>query len=159
MRRIAYLLFLGSLALSVQGQNLRSIDKDGISNLLENRNDTTYVINFWATWCSPCVAEIGFFEELHREYSGKPVKVILVNLDFPNQIKARVLPFMKEKNLTACVYNMTDLDYNNWIPLVNNEWSGAIPATLIFNKNEEEFLGRELSRNELFKEIDVFLNK
>jgi len=159
MKRIALLFVLGMLALNLQSQQLGTIDKDGISELLKLRNDTTYVLNFWASWCSPCVAEIAYFEEAHRSYSEQALAVVLINLDFPNQIEARVLPFIKEKDLTARIYTMTDLDYNNWIPLVNSEWSGTIPATLIFNKHEEIFFEGEISKEDLFSEIDVFLNK
>ncbi|MFT5167540.1 MAG: thiol-disulfide isomerase/thioredoxin, partial [Saprospiraceae bacterium] len=58
--------------------------------LFEKQNDTTYVINFWATWCKPCVAELPYFEELHNRYKGKKVKVLLISLDFPNQIEKKL---------------------------------------------------------------------
>lgn len=116
-------------------------------------NDTTYVVNFWATWCSPCVKEIGYFEELHRQSKFENVKVILVSLDFPNQIDRRVIPFLKEKEISADVLLMTDLDYNSWIDQIDPGWSGAIPATLIYNKSKRVFLEQELTRDELFNHV------
>ena len=115
-------------------QTVTDIDSDGLEAITSNLNDTTYVVNFWATWCSPCVKEIGYFEELHRQFNSSNVKVILVNLDFPNQVDRRVRPFLKNKEITAEVLLMTDLDYNAWIDRVDPSWSGAIPATLIYNK-------------------------
>jgi thiol-disulfide isomerase/thioredoxin len=139
--------------MSSHAQKVSSISEEKLASLLEQDNDTLYVINFWATWCSPCVTEIGYFEELHIAFKNQKLKVILINLDFPNQIEKRVLPFINEKNLTAEVLNMTNMDYNSWIPIVDPDWSGAIPATLIFKSNSKKFISRELSKKELFDEV------
>ena len=134
-------------------QTVTDIDSDGLEAITSNLNDTTYVVNFWATWCSPCVKEIGYFEELHRQFNSSNVKVILVNLDFPNQVDRRVRPFLKNKDITAEVLLMTDLDYNAWIDRVDPSWSGAIPATLIYNKEKRVFLEKELTHEELFNYV------
>ncbi|MEK7258102.1 MAG: TlpA family protein disulfide reductase, partial [Bacteroidota bacterium] len=55
--------------------------------LLHLENDTTYVLNFWATWCKPCLAEMPFFLQLHEAYKNQPVKILLVSMDFPKQVK------------------------------------------------------------------------
>jgi thiol-disulfide isomerase/thioredoxin len=44
--------------------------------------DTIYVVNFWATWCKPCVEELPIFDSLNLEVKGQAIKVLLVNLDF-----------------------------------------------------------------------------
>lgn len=137
-----------------QAQSVVEIGSDDLEHLTFTQNDSTYVVNFWATWCSPCVKEIAYFEELHRQSETSRVKVLLVSLDFPNQIERRVIPFLKEKNITAPVLLMTDLDYNSWIDRVDPGWSGALPATLIYNKEERLFLEKELSRDELFKHVN-----
>jgi thiol-disulfide isomerase/thioredoxin len=139
-------------------QEVAEVDGDGIVALSQTTNDTTYVINFWATWCSPCVKEIGFFEEVHTSFKDSKVKVILVSLDFPNQLERRLIPFLEEKEISASVMLMTDLDYNSWIDRVDKSWSGAIPATLIFNQEDRVFLEQELSRDELFKHVNQILN-
>ncbi len=131
-------------------QSFKEVNSDVLKALTHNFNDTTYVVNFWATWCSPCVKEIGYFEELHRQFDSLHVKVILVSLDFPDQAEKRVVPFLKEKNISAEVLLMTDLDYNSWIDRIDPLWSGAIPATLIYNGERRVFLEKELSRDELF---------
>ena len=134
------------------------INRGDISDLVGNNNDTTYVINFWATWCSPCVREIAYFEELHRIYTGDPVKVILVSLDFPNQKDQRVVPFLEEKEITATVMLVSDLDYNAWIDLVDPSWSGALPATLIYRGKSRVFLEKELTRSELNTHVKQILH-
>ena len=101
-------------------------------------NDTTYVINFWATWCKPCVAEFPYFEKLIREYESKPVKIYLVSMDFPKDIKRKLIPFVQERNLATHIISLADMDYNAWIDKVSTEWDGAIPFTLIYNKKGRE---------------------
>lgn len=153
---VIIIFFWGSLL--VNGQAIPDINREDIVNMVQMRNDTTYVINFWATWCSPCVKEIGLFEELHRENNSAKLRVILVSLDFPNQKERRVIPFLKERGITATVKLVSDLDYNGWIDLVDPSWSGAIPATLIFNSDERIFLEKELSKNELNEQVKQILN-
>jgi len=148
--------FLGITLLS--GQTVPEIDRAGITSMIQKKSDTTYVINFWATWCSPCVKEIGYFEELYRSPPSGKLQVILVSLDFPNQIDQRVVPFLKERGITAPVRLVSDLDYNSWINLVDPSWSGAIPATLIFNGEERVFLEKEVTKSELYDYVYQILN-
>lgn len=153
--RFWYIFTAGCLLTFIQmnAQSVEDVNGDALEAITSNFNDTTYVVNFWATWCSPCVKEIGYFEELHRQYTSSNVKVILVNLDFPNQVDKRVLPFLKQKEISADVLLMTDLDYNSWIDRVDPGWSGAIPATLIYNKKKRVFLEKELGKDELFNYV------
>jgi len=140
------------------GQMITEIDREGIAMITGKSADTTFVVNFWATWCSPCVREIGYFEELHRDYSSSPLQVYLISLDFPNQLERRVIPFIREREITAPVYLVTDLQYNEWIDRVDPSWSGAIPATLIYNRGQRIFLEKELTREELYEIINQILN-
>lgn len=158
MKSLKLIALLALLPALLAAQNVRSIDSGDLANLLENKNDTVYVVNFWATWCSPCIAEIGYFEEIHLARMDEKVKVLLVNLDFPNQVERRVIPFLKERMITAAVFNMTDLDYNSWIPGVDKDWSGAIPATLVYGKEMRLFISRETTREELEGMIDGMRN-
>ena len=64
-------------------------------------HDTVYVINFWATWCAPCVKELPYFEALLEKNSEKPFKQILVSLDDDKKLESRVLPFLKKNNVRA----------------------------------------------------------
>ena len=155
---IAFILCCMLSVMQGKGQTIQEINREGLEAITQNFNDTTYVVNFWATWCSPCVKEIGYFEELHRESVSGNVKVILVSLDFPKQIDTRVIPFLNQKEISAEVLLMTDLDYNSWIDKVDPAWSGAIPATLIYNRYKRVFLEKELTRDELFNHVSQIMN-
>ncbi len=121
-------------------------------------NDTVYVINFWATWCGPCVAELPAFEKLHQQYAAQKVKVILVSTDFKKQVE-KVKEFVREKDLHSQVVFMDESNPNNWINLVNPDWSGLIPATLIIapHKKFERFIEAQLHYDALEAAVQAAL--
>ncbi len=119
---------------------------------LHYSNDTLYLVNFWATWCTPCVDELPAFEKIGEEYQDQKVKVLLVSLDYPDQIETRLIPFIEKHDLRSEVLVLNDPDANSWIDKVSPEWSGAIPATLIYNSDSRNFHEGSFTYDEL-KEI------
>lgn len=119
--------------------------------LLKPSNDTLYVINFWATWCAPCVEEMPYFETLHTEMANQKVKVILVSLDFKKDLESKVIPFLNERKLQPTVLMLADGRYNDWIDQVSPEWSGAIPATVLIKGTERRFYGEQFAGYEDLK--------
>ncbi len=110
--------------------------------LLSSDSDTTFIINFWATWCKPCVEELPYFEAYHEKHKNEKVKVLLVSMDFPKQIEKKVVPFINNRNLQPEVIILDEPDPNSWIDKVDPEWSGAIPITIIFKQDKRGFFER-----------------
>ncbi len=127
--------------------------------LLKLQNDTVYVVNFWATWCAPCIKEIPYFEQLGEKYRDKNLKVIMVSMDMPNQLDSKLVPFIEKNNMKNEVILLDDPDFNSWIPLVDKKWTGAIPATLVYNKEFREFYPKELTYTELEEIVEPLLSK
>ena len=125
--------------------------------LLKRKDDTTYVVNFWATWCKPCIKELPYFERLGSEYKAQNVKVVLVTLDFPEYLTNRVIPFMDEYELQSEVIMLDDPVANTWINKVSEAWSGAIPATLIFNSEQRKFYEQQFTYEQLEEEVKSIL--
>ncbi len=121
--------------------------------LLTQKNDTTYVINFWATWCKPCIEEMPAFNQLHTNYVKKKVRVILVSLDFGKDYQSRVKSFAERHSLKSKIVILDDPNSNAWIDKVSPDWSGALPATLIYNKNKRLFFEQSFTYEELEKEV------
>ncbi len=133
-------------------------DFNGFEPLLNKNDANTYIINFWATWCKPCIEEMPYFEQVNQEYKDKNVKVILVSLDMPNMWKTRLEPFVEKKGLQSEVVILDDPKQNDWIPKVAEEWGGGIPATLIYNGNKRSFYERGFTYEELTEELKQFIN-
>lgn len=127
------------------------------SRYLQQKNDTTYVINFWATWCKPCVEELPAFEKINEQYADQKVKVVLASLDFPDKIEKQVIPFIEKHKLKSEIVLLDDPDSNSWIPQVSEEWSGAIPATVIYNQQERKFYEGSFTYEELNTELTSIL--
>jgi len=145
MRNLTLVLcFLFQLTLNSSAQ-VPVVKFNTIDSLLHMSPEMPMVINFWATWCKPCVQELPYFEEVNKNYSASGVKVILVSLDFKRELDNRVKPFVQKNNITSEVLLLNEPDYNSWINHVDSSWSGAIPATVIISKNKKDFFEKEFS--------------
>ena len=134
------------------------VDFDGLYSKINLSVDKTYVINFWATWCAPCVKELPHFEEVNKELKDKNTEVILVSLDFPSQIESKLKPYLKKNKIKSRVILLDDAKMNTWVPKVSEEWDGGIPATLIVNSSNYNFYPRPFKKEELYTEINKAIN-
>ncbi|WP_298425396.1 redoxin domain-containing protein [uncultured Kordia sp.] len=123
---------------------------------LQIDDDNIHVVNFWATWCAPCVKELPYFEAVNAAYKGKNVKVLLVSLDF-NLKKLNV--FLAKNELKSEKVLLDDPDQNAWISKVSKDWSGAIPATVIYGKGKRKFYEHSFTQAELESELRNFINQ
>lgn len=137
---------------------IKVLDFNQFETYIHQESDKTYVVNFWATWCKPCVDELPAFEKLNANYAAKNVEVLLVSLDFSNHLETKVIPFIKKNNIHSEVMILDDPDQNTWIPKVSESWSGAIPATLIYNKNSREFYEQSFTYEGLENALNKSIN-
>ena len=126
--------------------------------LLEKKDGKTYIVNFWATWCAPCVKELPYFEKINQEYSDKNVEVLLVSLDFPKQVEKKLIPFINKRKLKSEVVLLDTENNDIWMKAIDKSWTGAIPATIIYNKNDRKFYERSFDYKTLESELQSFLN-
>jgi thiol-disulfide isomerase/thioredoxin len=143
---------------SLPAQKAEMVKLKDLQALIEKPSEKVKVINFWATWCAPCVKEMPFFEKLNQENSN--VEVTLVSMDYdldPNPEK--VYRFISRKNLQSKVLILTEQNPNQWIDKIDKTWSGALPATLIINPKtgKRKLIQKELHEGDLEKYIDEVL--
>jgi thiol-disulfide isomerase/thioredoxin len=121
---------------------------------IRQAGDATLVINFWATWCKPCVEELPCFEELREKYEGENVQVLLVSLDFKSLFEKKLLPFLRTQQFQSEVVLFADQDANSWIPQISEDWDGAIPATLVMKGKKRNF---NLGQFQGFADLEAFV--
>lgn len=156
MRYFIYTVFFSLfICTTSEAQELKTFKTyEELNQYLSEPKDKPLVVNFWATWCAPCVKELPYFEELHQK--NNEVTVITVSLDFEKQVESKLIPFLKKKKYTFITTYMADHDYNNWLHLIDPNWSGSIPATLIINKNKRTFIEQEFAS---FDELNKYVNQ
>jgi len=148
-------------AVSTAGkQILKTVNFDELKTIINRKDDKLYVVNFWATWCKPCVSELPGFMEVNNMYLNNPhFKMILVTLDMAKDLNTSVKNFINKNNITPDVYLLDDNKrMNEWIPAIHTNWSGAIPATVFYRNGEKlEFVENVIEKEELVKLINRHL--
>jgi peroxiredoxin len=111
--------------------NLETIDVQGIKDLVRNSNsDKLRLINFWATWCGPCITEFPDLVIIDRMYRGRPFEFITVSTDKQNR-KEDVLKFLQKQEASNKNYIFNKDDVYELIEAVNPDWQGALPFTML----------------------------
>jgi thiol-disulfide isomerase/thioredoxin len=121
---------------------------------------TPLVINFWATFCVPCIEEIPYFQKLVKKYEKDGIQLLLVSLDLKDDYP-KIRPFAIKRKLTAPIVWLNETDADYFCPKVDSAWSGAIPATIFINNKTgyRKFFEEKLSEIKLEKEIMAILGK
>lgn len=160
---ISVILFAGqtvSFPEHITGQQIRNIGTQDLERLLKSPDDKLHVVNFWATWCAPCVRELPYFEKLSKAYDPDRVSFTMISLDFPSEVDNQLKPFLEKNRLSLEIALMQNLDYDTWISKVDKDWYGNLPATLVFNNHRKirVFHPGEIDEAGLRKMIDQNLN-
>lgn len=144
---IILILLLASMFSNAQ--NVEILDYNQLEPRLSTTSDTTYVVNFWATWCKPCVEELPDFFKVENEMKNEKFKLLLVSLDFSTHIDSRVKPFIKKHNISTEIVVLDDPDANTWINKVEPTWDGSIPVTIVFNSTNRLFIDKTINHEDL----------
>jgi thiol-disulfide isomerase/thioredoxin len=157
--RIVILLFLIIASGGLLSAQPALIKWDKMEQLLHPENDTLYVINFWATWCKPCIEELPAFVGAENDLRSEKVRFIYISMDFKREFNTRFIPFVEQHLKGRTVYLLDEPDYNAWISKVNDQWQGEIPATLLIRNHPavSSFQNSLLSSSELLQLLKFHL--
>ena len=146
---------LSQAALSQEAEVVKLTD---LQKYMKAPSEKVKVINFWATWCAPCVKELPLFEKLNEERQDVEVTLVSMDMDLdPNPEK--VHKFIARKGIKSNVMILNEKDPNSWIDKIEKEWSGALPATIIINPSTGQriFVEKQLHEGDLEALIEKLL--
>jgi thiol-disulfide isomerase/thioredoxin len=132
-----YTALLNTLLLPTMAQQIELATVDQLEHRFTEGRDTTYIVNFWATWCSPCLKELPHFEKFGQAYKDDPVKILLVSVDARSKLNTNVIPFIQKVQLHNEVLLLNEPNQQEYIDRISPDWSGSLPATLFVNKGKQ----------------------
>ena len=155
-----FLLIISSLVL-LTCSNAQTISKWKIRDLEKyiEKSNTPVIINFWATFCKPCIEEIPYFQQAIKEYEKQGIKLLLVSLDLPDYYPGKIKTFADKQKYKARIVWLDESDADYFCPRVDSAWSGAIPSSLFVNNKTDyrKFFEEQIPKEVLRKEIEAML--
>ena len=152
--RIIIVILLLCAGTICQAQTVKKIKITDLEQTIA-QSDHPLIVNFWATFCVPCIKEIPYFQSTVARYQGQQVELILVSLDLPDYYPARIAAFAKKSEYTARVLWLNETDADYFCPKVDPGWSGGIPCSLFINNTTHyrRFFDRQLTEPQVGLEI------
>lgn len=148
-------ILLLAMTMSLQAQKISGIYKaDDLFNRISS-TDTTYILNFWSTWCKPCMQELQAIDSVGTAFKNTTTKLIFVNLDAKGK-KNQVNSVLKNKGIQSTCVLLDEANGNVYIDKVSPEWSGSIPTTLLKKGTVQVLLEKKLSTEQLRSELKKF---
>ncbi|MFY8005269.1 MAG: TlpA disulfide reductase family protein, partial [Chitinophagaceae bacterium] len=132
MKRLIPFLLINTLFFFLQSEaKAQEIKKVKITDLLQYADTVSKptVINFWATWCPPCVHELPYFIKETKALANEGVQLILVSLDFQEDYPKGIQKFMKKYGYQEKVVWLNETDPNYFTSKFDKQWGGSIPVT------------------------------
>jgi len=154
MLRGTLLIGLLTAAFSLVAQSYSKVNATHVEELLKRKTDTTYVLNFFASWCAPCIQELPELQAFAAEHRAEKVKLILVSLDFEEDASESLIPLLQKYAIADPVWLLRE-DGNRWIARIDKQWNGSIPATIMVNhaRKQRLFMQQRVTRELLNQKL------
>ena len=154
------LLFSAFLLSGIAGrsQTAKQVSINELNSYIEN-SERPLVINFWATWCSPCLHELPYFVQTVKKYKGQHVELVLVNMDMKKNFPLKVNESIKRNQMQGTFFWLNETNADVFCPIIDPKWDGGIPATLFVNKSlgYRKFFERQLTERQFEAEVKLLV--
>jgi thiol-disulfide isomerase/thioredoxin len=146
------------LAAGIRAQQVRSIKVTDLQKTIKESKGPL-IVNFWATFCVPCIQEIPYFQEMTEKYKAKGVSLLLVSLDLKEAYPSKIISTAGKLNFTAPIVWLNETNADYFCPKIDTSWTGGMPSSLFVNNatGYHKFFEDQLSRERLEKEIQAML--
>jgi thiol-disulfide isomerase/thioredoxin len=109
------------------------VDETGFRQLVGANKGKVVVVDFWATWCSPCREEMPQLVGLERKYRSRGLRLVTVSCDDPEQ-ESDARRFLVENRVPGPLYVKRAADDEKFINFIDRKWSGALPALFLYDR-------------------------
>jgi thiol-disulfide isomerase/thioredoxin len=130
---VALIVSVVSIDAGAQAGSMTSIKKVTAKEVKKMIDNSTgpMIVNFWATWCGPCIREIPWFDSIMTK-KNSPVKLVLVSVDFKSEY-SKLAAFVKKHGYKGEVLYLDETDADKYTATIEPKWKGAIPASIFVN--------------------------
>jgi thiol-disulfide isomerase/thioredoxin len=114
---------------------LTSVSSEQLAEVLADKTGKVLLVNFWASWCSPCLKEIPALVELAERYHDQGFELVPVSLDDPGDIEVIVVPFLNRWFPDFSSYTRLDLDMDTVVSVVDPIWNEILPTSYVIDRD------------------------
>lgn len=148
------------LAAACPAQDIKKVKITELETYI-HQCDHPLIVNFWATFCAPCVKEIPYFQSTAARYKDQGVELLLVSLDLPAYYPEKIRSFAQQNRYTVPIVWLNETNADYFCPKVDSSWSGGLPSSLFINNKAHfrRFYDRQLTDLQVEPAIKEMLAK
>ncbi|MCW3105828.1 MAG: hypothetical protein JWQ09_334 [Segetibacter sp.] len=148
------LLFSKAEAQTGTGTAIRKVSAKEVKAMIDHSTGPM-IVNFWATWCGPCIREIPWFDSIIA-MKNSPVKLVLVSLDYKSEYPRQLTAFVKKHGYKGEVVYLDDANIESYIQTIEPKWKGAIPASIFVNNSTKyyQLFNEQIPKQRFEMELD-----